>query len=296
MKKEKTKIKYPKNPFMIMVAVILVLYSVSLLLPLVWGLFTSLKTQTDYEMNPIWFPKNWKFSNWLDVFDLFKVSVATATGMKTVYIETMFLNSILYCGGCVLGATFVPCIVAYIVAKYPFKFLNILYTIVIVVMIIPIIGNLPSQLELVRALGLYDTFFGSWIMMAGFTGVYFLIFHASFKSLSWAYAEAAMVDGASNWKIMTRIMLPLVKTTIGVVALLNFIGFWNEYTTPLLFLPSRPTVALGLFKFNFESGEANTLVPIKVAGCIIVMLPTLIAFLVFKDKLIGNLTLGGIKG
>ena len=132
-----------------------------------------------------------------------------------------------------------------------------------------------------------------YILQANFLGMYFLVFYATFRSLSWEYAEAAFVDGASHFTVMTRIMLPLVKSTILAVGVMVFIGFWNDYQTPMIYMPSHATISFGLFQFTNASGGSPSEVP---AASIVVMLPMLIIFIILKDKFIGNLTVGGIKG
>ena len=88
-------------------------------------------------------------------------------------------------------------------------------------------------------------------------------------------------------------MLPLVKSTILAVGVMVFIGFWNDYQTPMIYMPSHATISFGLFQFTNASGGSPSEV---LAASIVVMLPMLIIFIIFKDKFIGNLTVGGIKG
>ena len=79
-------------------------------------------------------------------------------------------------------------------------------------------------------------------------------------------------------------------------ALLSFITYWNDYTTAMIFLPNMPTIAYGLQYFTSSSlNEASTL-PVKIAACTMVIIPIFIVFVIFKDKLIGNMAVGGIKG
>jgi ABC-type glycerol-3-phosphate transport system permease component len=124
----------------------------------------------------------------------------------------------------------------------------------------------------------------------------FLVFYAGYKNLSWEYAEAGLMDGASHFKIFTRIMMPLVKTTFGAIFLLSFITYWNEYTTPMIFLQSNPTVAYGLYRFRFSSRSEITSVTMQMTACLLVSLPIFVIFVTFKNKIMGNLTMGGLKG
>ena len=143
-----------------------------------------------------------------------------------------------------------PCIVAYLTAKYKFRLNKIIHTIVIVAMILPIVGSLPSELQLVKTLGFYDHMWGMFILKANFLGMYFLVFYATFKSLPWTFAEAAQIDGAGHFRTFIQIMLPLIRSTLFAVFILLFIEHWNDYYTPMVFLPEKPTMSYGLFIFQ----------------------------------------------
>ena len=147
-----------------------------------------------------------------------------------------------------------------------------------------------------KDLGIYDSQLGLWFMSATFLGIYYLMFYSIFKGLSWEYAEAAFIDGAGHWQILLRIMLPLIKNTFLVIFLLNFIARWNDYQTPWIFLPNTPTAAVGVQFFSVGGEIGMGGVPIKLAASILLMLPVIVLFLIFRKKLVGNLTLGGIKG
>ena len=121
--------------------------------------------------------------------------------------------------------------------------------------------------------------------------------YASFKVLPKDYAESAFIDGASEFRVFWNIMLPLVSTMLGAVFLLYFISYWNDYQVPMVFLPSMPTAALALA--NYTSGKgieaAAAGISVQIAGGVLVFIPVFAVFLVFRKKLMGNLTEGGIK-
>ena len=137
-----------------------------------------------------------------------------------------------------------------------------------------------------------------WIMRANFLGMYFLVFLAAFKGISMTYTEAAKIDGASNMTIMLKIIFPLVKNVVFTVMLINFITYWKDYQTPLIYISSYPTVTYGLFRVIFDSSSSAGMVsvPIRMTASIVVMLPLIIIFIIFQKRLLGNLTMGGIKG
>ena len=293
------KIRTRFTPTTIILMSVLILYSVSLLLPILWGLSTSLKTDLDFYLNPFWLPDgwfwNWQWSNYSYAFMNFVVKVEAGAGFRIIYMEEMFLYTILYALGCAFFQSFVCCVVAYMVVKFDYFFSKVIYTVVIVAMILPIVGSLPSEIQMSRALGFFDTIWGMWIMKSHFLGMYFLVFHAMFRGIPKEFADAARVDGAGNFQVLFSIMMPLVRNTLFTVILLNFIGYWNDYQVPLIYLPSYPTIAYGLYLFNFSTINSLSTIPMKITGCMIMMLPILIVFLIFRNRLIGNISIGGLK-
>ena len=293
------KIRTRFTPTTIILMSVLILYSVSLLLPILWGLSTSLKTDLDFYLNPFWLPDgwfwNWQWSNYSYAFMNFVVKVEAGAGFRIIYMEEMFLYTILYALGCAFFQSFVCCVVAYMVVKFDYFFSKVIYTVVIVAMILPIVGSLPSEIQMSRALGFFDTIWGMWIMKSHFLGMYFLVFHAMFRGIPKEFADAARVDGAGNFQVLFSIMMPLVRNTLFTVILLNFIGYWNDYQVPLIYLPSSPTIAYGLYLFNFSTINSLSTIPMKITGCMIMMLPILIVFLIFRNRLIGNISIGGLK-
>ena len=289
--------KTKNNVFYICVGVILGLYVLSMFFMLGWALITTIRPYSEFIGAPVSLPQKITFQNWVDTFVKFSIP-KTENGITVGYhyMETMFLYSILYAVGCALVQTLTGCVCAYLTAKYPFRLGKIVYATVIVVMIIPIVGSLPSEIMMLQNLGLHDSFIGIYVMKMNFLGMYFLVFYATFKSLSWSYAESAFIDGASHWTVMTRVMLPLVRTSFLAIFLLNFIVYWNDYQSPMLYLPSFPTVAYGLFYMKFVSTQSFGKIPMQLTGCIIMCIPSLVLFLIFQEKLMGNLTVGGLKG
>ena len=144
-----------------------------------------------------------------------------------------------------------------------------------------------------NAFNFTNNLLGICLMKCKYAGLYFLVFYATFRGVSWTYAEAAQIDGAGHFKIFIQIMLPLIKSTAFAVFILLFIEFWNDYYTPMIFLPLAPTMSYGLFVFQTDNGAS---VPIQLAACLLTCLPILVLFVAFKDKIMGNVTMGGIKG
>lgn len=287
--------KYIKmDAFTIVLYALVTIYCLSMLYVLFFGLVNSLKDATDYEWNnPFAFPDSefgWKFGNYAKVFKDFNVFTV---GGKQVYLPSMFLNSLLYAGLMSLFCMATQVITAYAVAKYDFKGKRLIYGVAIVVMLLPIIGSLASEVQIANFFGFRNNLIGVCIMKCKYPGIYFLVFYATFKSLPWTFAEAAQIDGAGHFRTFIQIMLPLIRSTLFAVFILLFIEHWNDYYTPMVFLPEKPTMSYGLFIFQTDN-KAST--PIQLAACILACVPILIVFAAFKDKIMSNVTMGGIKG
>lgn len=287
--------KFHANAFDITTFIILSLYTIGLLLLIFWALMTSFKVDDNYLRDPVGWPKVFSFENYINVFEYMRVLV-TKNGKQTyVYIEKMLLYSVLYAGGCALIQTFVTALVAYLTSKYDCLVSKIVHYTVIVTMILPIVGNMSSMIQVLRALHLYDTMLGMYVMKFGYANIYYLIFYAAFKRIPKDYTEYALVEGASHPRIMFRIMFPMVASLLGTVALLLFINYWNDYQVPYVYLPSMPTAALGLYAtLNVNTSINET--PFKIASGILVFIPIFIVFMIFRNKIMSNIDEGGIKG
>lgn len=282
------------SPLYITVFVILIIYVVVLLMPLIWGLFVSFVSRdaySDYIKNPLVFPTGYTFDNYINGFNDFVVKPDVFTELN---IFDILLRTLFYAGSCSLAATIVPCICAYASARFNFKFGKILYGIVIVTMAIPIVGNLPSEIRVANMVGAYDNLWLFWIMKANFLTIYFLLFHSIFKNIPMAYTEAAKIDGAGNFRIMINCIMPFALGTIGIVFLLNFINFWNDYQIPLYYLPSYPVVGTAVFNFSLDPEDVGG-IPQLIAMIFIVAIPIIVLAIVFNKKLMSNLSDGGIK-
>ena len=293
------------SPLTVIMLVVLLLFSVILLGVLFWVVMTSFKpatfsgfksgTKSTYNL-----PETLHFENYIKVFENFFIEGVpypeSVGGTRTVYIGQMFLYSILYCVGCSVIQTIVQCVTAYLCARFKYKLSKIMETIVIVVMTIPIVGSLPAEIMLSRDLGLYNHMYGMWVMKANFLGMYFLVFYEYFKSLPDSYTEAAKIDGAGNVSVLLRIGLPLAKNLFLTVLLINFITYWNDYQTPLVYLRRYPTIAYAVFQWTTGGAGGLASVPVQMTATALLMVPILILFIACNQRLLGNLTIGGIKG
>ncbi len=292
--------------FNVIICIVLLAYVASWVFMLGWGVVFSCKADLDYKLNGMaGLPSaefgGWKFENYVTAFTKNYVPLYTTEGTFYVFMDEMLINSCVYTLGGAFCATMVPCIVAYIVERYDFKFLQWIHAIVIVTMLLPIVGSLPAEMEMMRSLGFLGggevlEFLGVMFMKCNFLGLYFLIFYGVFKGLSRGYEEAAYIDGASQMQVLFRINIPLIKTSIASVFLLQFIALWNDYQTPMIYWSSRPVLAYGMYMFKFSTENALSSIPVRIAGGFIMAIPIIIIFLLFQKRLLGNITAGGLKG
>lgn len=294
--KKNNRISRRMDAFQIILYVIVAVYCLSMVYVLLFGLINSLKDATDFEwLNPFGFPHKefgWKFDNYSKVLKEFKVS-SMSMGGEEVGFMGMFVNSLLYAVFMTLFSMATQIMVAYAIAKYDFRLKPLLYGVAVIVMLLPIIGSLASEVQMADTFNFRNNLLGICLMKCKYAGLYFLVFYATFRSVSWTYAEAAQIDGAGHLKIFIEIMLPLIKSTVFAVFILLFIEFWNDYYTPMIFLPQSPTMSYGLFVFQTDNRASQ---PIQLAACLLTCLPILVLFVVFKNKIMGNVTMGGLKG
>ncbi len=290
-----------RTVFAIVATVLLTAYSLLLILPLFWSVFSSLKTMRDFNGNPFGWPKyGFHFSNYLETLKSLYVVIFTDTGSRQVLLPEMFLNSIVWAVGSSLVAEFTRSACAYVVAKFgnTHKWTKGVHTLVLILMIVSFPTNLVSAIQFNRWVGMYDNMLLRIVGSINFTGPHFLYFYAAYKGVSKEYSEAAYVDGASQFTVMFKVIMPMIRNIFMALFLLSFITAWNDYSTSLVYMPSYPTVAYGLFRIqnNGAVGKLAASVPHKLASCALVIIPTLTVFIIFKDKMVGNLSIGGLKG
>ena len=290
------KIKSKPSLLTIIVFVILLVYFISLLVPIGWAIYTSFNDKAAYRAFYQYgkeFPTKLTFDNFKIAFT--KYTFTAKTGGQFNFLE-MTGHSLIYAFGSAFIYTLTPLLVAYCAARFKFKFSKVLYAFVIITMSLPIVGAMPSELRMLKTLGIFDTFFGMFVLRANFLSINFLIFYAQFKMIPMTYSEAAKVDGASNFRIMTTVVFPQAIPTTTTIFLLNFITYWNDYQIPRVYLPSYPTLAEGLFDFALTGERAVNYVPVKLAGFIGLTLPIIIIFALLNKYLKLNVATGGIKG
>lgn len=306
--KKNSKIKRKSVAYWI-IGAFLVLYSFILIYLICWGAITSLKATKGtfnvfrkHEMDFLqgW-PWQWEWKNYTTLISKYiytDIWVQTANGTDILRVDfiRMVINSIFYALGGSFFAVLVPMIMGYATSKFNYKFNAVLDATVLICIAVPIVGSQPSEIMVLKTLGLFDNWFGYFIQKAHFLTTYYLIFQAAFRSIPKDYSEAAQMEGAGHYRIMLQLIFPLVGTIFLTIFLIQFIAAWNDYSYPMLYLHSKPTLAYGIYYLVFKNGEnaiANE--PMKMAGSFIMFVPILIVFLFFRKALMRNLSMGGIK-
>ena len=309
--------------FIIFLCVLLVAYTLSMIFTLGWGFLTTLKNPMELEgkiQNWLGFPildanektnsidYFFKFKNYTDLFEaysnpdvksrIFRDITFIKGGKEITHrAQTGFIwvliNTAIYTVAGSLLHTLVPAITAYAVTKYKNFAGSLITGAALFAMTTPIVGSQASMLTMLREIGLYDTLWGYLLQKASFTGMYFFVFSAFYQSLPDSFSEAAEIDGASQFHILTTIIIPLSIKMLSTVFLIQFIHFWNDYQTANLYMPTHPTLAFVVWKLTVD----NTIneITVRIAATMSLALPILVAFILLKDKLMGNVTMGGLK-
>ena len=317
----KSNAKHTKmNVFFIAILVVLILYTTLMFGLFLLGLNISLKQFLDVEVNSNIFGlpnmKYWEidseyknniFGNYLYAFKNIKLEKANSYIIGLFVKErveapikgnivTCTIYTLLYSGGGALFATFMPMFMGYLCAMYKNKASTFLYALVVFLIATPIVGTMPATVNLMRSIRLYDTFVGEWIRRSSFTNIYFLLFFAYFKGLSLGYSEAAEIDGASQLSVMFRIYLPLALNMFFTIYLILFVNFWNDFTTPMMYIPSKPTLSYAIYyTTTLDSGSSFNHATRRMAALMVFAIPVIVIFSIFNKQLMTNLTMGGMK-
>ena len=337
--------------FQIVMFVILFIYAISIILPLIFATNWSMSPDDQLSklgyLSPFWkrtgmiidgkgnlvMSKNYyELYNWQSVFQQYYGVIQKLNngkpfnglynidgiqyGRSNIYVGFfgMFGNTMAYSLGGALSMATCMVTVSYLCSKYRNFFSKFIYAVVLFMMMVPILGGNSSTIELIRKIHIYDTYYGYLFLKFSFGGVYFLTYHAFFSSLPDAYNEAAEIDGASQLWTMVTIIIPLASKIILTTTLIQFVGFYNDYATALLYMPTHPTLAYGVYTLTVDSVPVNYVVGYKedgtelintfrptdtsarMAAIMILAFPMVTLFMIAKDKLMGNLSVGGIKG
>ena len=266
--------------FYTLVAVIVVIS----VFPFYYAILTSLKSGTAiFRVN--YFPVDFSLANYINVM----------SGQNFV---RSVINSIVVAGATVVFALLLAVTASYALSRVRFRGRGLLLITILAVSMFPQIAVLAGLFELVRFLGIYNT---PWALILSYT-IFTLPFTVwvlttFMRDLPKEIEEAAIVDGATPWVIITRVFMPLLWPALVTTGLLAFIGAWNEFLFALTFTidGTQRTVPVAI---ALLSGASEQEIPwgAIMAASVIVTVPLVILVLVFQRKIVSGLTAGGVKG
>lgn len=270
--------------------VLFLIYAVTLIYPFIWLIMSSLKDFVSYQLDmaqgrTFQLPEVFMFSNYAEAFKLMKYENTTFIGM--------FINSLWQAFLSIAVGTLVSTAFSYTMARFRFPGKEFIYGLVITVMIMPIMTGSGATFKLYVDLGLYDNPLLFVATSLGWGN--FLYYYAFFKGVSPSYNEAVYIDGGGEWTAFLRVVLPQAVSIMFALGVMSFIGKWNDYQSILLYMPSYPTVASGMYLVKntlLRSGKD----PIYFSGIVISIIPVLVLFICFSNLIMQNMALGGLKG
>lgn len=288
-----------EKSFKSILVVSMIIYCFSLLIVFGWLILSSFKSYIDFSLHAFSFPEEFVWDNYAKVFEVFKITLRNKEGARVLYgFDSMLIYSIVFSATRTFMSVMLYAFMAYAMAKYNFFGRNFLYALGIFVMITPIVGSMPSMMQIKKFLGVYNNMTLTVLTTnaTAFSGLHFLLLYGAFKSMPWAYAESAFIDGAGHWTVFLKIMLPMMLPTCVVLYVLEFMGMWNDYMTFLVWLPSYPSLSLGLILFQYEATRSGVSMPIILAAFIVVMIPMIVLYASSQKLIMERFNVGGLKG
>jgi multiple sugar transport system permease protein len=262
---------------------VLVAGSAFMLLPLYWMLNSSLKTNARvFDFPPQWLPSPAEWSNYPALFSYMP-------------FLTFIKNTLIIEIGVIAGTLASCSLAAYSFARLNWPGRDIVFVILLSVLMLPTFSTLVPSFILWQHLHAVDTF-APLIVPAWFGNSFFIfLLRQFFRGIPRDLEEAARIDGAGIVRVFTSIILPLSKPALAVVAIFAFMGVWNDFLGPLIYLSSTSnlTLAVGLNLFLTSNGTRWEL--LMAASCIVVV-PMVVIFFAFQRYFIEGIALTGIKG
>lgn len=263
--------------------VLFCIYAATLLLPLVWMFINSFKPN-----NNEFFYAQWTFTSFtLENYKLLFVG-------ENNILEMLF-NSIILALIIPTVSTFFSLCAGHAVASFDYKLKNVIYFIFLMPMFVSVAGTTPYVYKLLNDLGLFDKHLGLIVMSCGVSGMGFLMYYSAFKNISRTYSEAAMMDGAGYWRTFLQILVPQLKNLVAAQWVMGFIGTWNDFAGPYLFLPSHPTLGVGVKEISDKINLGHSY-PELFANIVLMLVPMLVLYFTFQKKIMTVSLGGGIKG
>ena len=256
--------------------------AITVIIPLIWIIFTAFKSLPEtYLWPPTWLPQQWRFDNLFKLFDV-------------VPFGRFFLNSVIVTVPlCALNLFFCS-ITGYVFAKINFPGKKILFFIVLATIMIPSQVTMIPAFRILKFLGWNNSYLG--LIVPGMVTAFGIFLMRQFMmSIPTELIEAARLDGASEYKIYSQVVVPSSKPAFSALAIFTFLDSWNSFLWPLIVIdtPTMRTLPLGLamLKTQFISQW-----PLIMIATLLTSLPVIIVYIIFQKQFVRGIMLSGIKG
>jgi ABC-type glycerol-3-phosphate transport system permease component len=263
---------------------LLAVFGLAFLLPFLWTVSSSLKTAgAGFRFPPEFIPRELVWQNYPKVFELIPFAM-------------FFRNSLLVTGLSLLGELFSASLVAYAFARLRFPGRDLFFVILLATMMIPYPVTMVPTFILFKTLGLVNTYLP--LILPPWAGPAFSIFllRQFFLTINRELDEAAKVDGASEFLIYRRIMLPLSKPALATVAIFGFVFYWNDFLNPLIYLSESEMYTLALGVNYLRSFRGGGDLAVQMAASVMFVAPCIVLFLVAQRFVVEGIVTTGIKG
>ncbi|MCR5108233.1 MAG: carbohydrate ABC transporter permease [Lachnospiraceae bacterium] len=275
-------VKLVKNIF---IYLILGLWAIIVLFPFYWMLLTSVKSYSAYnsEYIPSFFTTSPTFQNYIDAF-------------SAVPLGRYFINTIIFTLFTTLIMLIVIVLSAYAFARIDFKGRSVLFAFFLSLMMIPNELVIITNFVTITDLDMRNTYMG--LILPSVTSVFYIyLLKENFEQIPEELYKAAKVDGTSDLKYLLKVMLPISKPTVVTVVILKVIECWNSYVWPRLITddPDYFLVSNGIQEIR-ENGFGRENIPAMMAAVVVVSVPLIVIFLIFRDKIMEGVSRGGTKG
>ena len=266
----------------IIIYILLALLVIITILPFVWMLSASIKSDREvFQMNPfVLIPENPHWDNYLKIW----TKIPFATFIKNTVVLTIVVT---------LLQLFTSSFAAYAFAKLEFKGKKQLFLAYISTIAMPWQVYMVPQFLMMRKMGLNDTLLAMVVLQA-FSAFGVFLMRQFYMGIPDSLCEAARIDGMSEFKIYTNIMLPLSKPALATLTIFTFVATWNDYLGPTIYLKTeaKKTIQIGLQRFI---GQYSSEYGLIMAGSVISLIPVLIVFMMFQKNYIEAVS-GAVKG
>ncbi len=272
--------KFKENIISIFIHFILILVSISMLVPFVWMILTAFKTVTEStSVNPfVIFPKKWIFSNFKEV-------------IKNMNFINLYLNTFLLILGRVIAAVLTATTAGYAFARLDFPFKKFFFSLVIFQMMVPVQIFIIPQYIMVSKLGMLDTIF-SLVFPGLITAFGTFLLNQSFKALPKDLEEAARIDGCNIFKTFLFVMMPLVRSAMIALSIFTAVFAYKDLMWPMIVNKNVMPLSAALAKMQ---GQYTNNYPQLMTASLLACIPMIILYLIFQKQFIEGISTSGGK-